>query len=117
MSISQRKHRARIFDYVDAGTEGVIDPAYALNSSGDADDAWFCAKTPIFARESTTGMKAEHHVDMTFEFGAEAPANVDSAIDCDGESFVVRKVVSRDYGINCLIVEAERKVGLTLTAS
>lgn len=117
MSISLRKHRARLFDYIDAGSQGDVDSAYALNASDADDDAWWCSRALPTGRESTLGMKAEHRVDAVFAFDAHAPISVNSAIDCEGESFVVRAVLTRDFGTDEIQVLAERMVGLTLTAS
>jgi hypothetical protein len=41
----------------------------------------------------------------------------DDAIKCDGDSFVVRAVLKRDYGRDEVQVYAERTVEQTLTTS
>lgn len=117
MSVSLRSRRAKLFDFVDAGTEGEVDSAYALVTSGDADDMWWCSKAQPTGREVTTGMQAEHRVDAVFGFHAEAPVTINGAIHCEGESFLVRAILPRDYGTDEIQVFAERQVGQTLTAS
>jgi len=115
VSISQRKFRALVFEYHDAGTQGQVDSTYLVKTSGDADDAWWCSRNAPTGREVTTGMQPDHRVDAVFGFAAEVPVTVDDAILCDGASYQVRVVLQRDYGRDELQVLAERVAELALS--
>jgi hypothetical protein len=117
MAISLRSHRALILDYVDAGSEGNIDSTYLVKSSGAADDMWWCSRIAPSGHEVTTGMQPDHRVDAVFCFSAHAPLAVDDAIHCDGASYAVRAILTRDYGHDELQVYAERIAELALTPS
>jgi len=117
MSISLRRFRALVLEYHDAGTAGAVDSTYLVKSSGDADDMWWCARLNVSGREVTTGMQPDHRVDAVFGFAAEVPVAVDDAIICDGQSYLVRAVLERDYGTDEYQVYAERVAELVLSTS
>jgi hypothetical protein len=115
MSISLRSHRALVYEYHDAGTEGEMDSTYLVRSSGDDDDAWWCSVAVPTGHEVTVGMKADHRVDSVLGFAAECPIDVHDAVVVDGASYLVRAVLPRNYGTNEVQVFAERNVNLNLT--
>lgn len=117
MSASLRKFRALVFTYADVGSEGTQDSVYLVEDSGDSDQMWWCSKGIPSGRETTRGAKPEHTVDAVFGFAAGAPVNVNSAILCDGATYVVRSVLTRDYGRDELQVLAERVTNLSLEPS
>jgi hypothetical protein len=114
VSASLRRYRAQLFAYVEAGTAGAVDSAYQTLPSSDPDELWWCSKVSPTGRETTVGAAPAHHVDAVFGFAAVAPAQVDGAILCDGESFVIRAVLARQYGRDELQVHAERNAELVL---
>jgi len=115
MSVSLRSHRALVLEYHDAGTDGEVDSTYLVKTSGDADDMWWCSRIAPSGREVTTGMQPDHRVDAVFGFAAEVPVAFDDAIRCDGESYLVRAVLTRDYGRDEVQVYAERVAELALS--
>lgn len=115
MPISLRTHRAKLFEYHDAGSEGSVDSTYLVIASSNADERWFCSKQNPSGHEVTTGMQPDHRVDAVFVFNKHVPVVPDCAIECDGESFVVRSVLPRDYGHDEIEVYCERIVELVLT--
>jgi hypothetical protein len=115
VSISQRKFRALVFEYHDAGSEGQVDSTYLVRDSGEDDQMWHCSRIPPSGREVTIGMKAAHRVDAVFGFAAHVPITVDDAILCDGASYLVRAVLERDYGRDEVQVYAERDMELALS--
>ncbi len=117
MSISQRKHRALILEYHDAGTLGNIDSTYLVKASDADDEMWWCSRGINGGHEVTTGMQPDHRTAVTFCFSAHAPVAVDDAIRCDGQSFLVRFVGERDYGHDEVQVETERIVEQTLSTA
>jgi hypothetical protein len=117
MSASLRRQRALVYSYADAGTAGETDPVYLLESSGAADDAWWCSIAAPSGKEVTPAMKADHRVDAVFGFSAAVSIDEHSAIDCNGKSYLVRAVLARDYGRDDQQVLAEHDPALRLTAS
>jgi hypothetical protein len=117
VSVGLRKFRALVFEYIDAGSAGNPDSAYQIVDSGDADKAWWCSRALPSGHEVTTGMRPEHRLDAVFGFAAEVPVDVSHAIMIGDEAFIVRAVLTRDYGHDEVQVLAERQVELTLTAS
>ena len=117
MSISLRKFRALVLAYADAGSDGVPDSTYTVVDSGDEDQLWWCSRIAPSGREVTTGMQPDHRIDAVFGFAAECPIAADGALVCDGESYQVRAVLTRDYGRDEVQVYAERVVELALTPS
>ena len=117
MSVSLRKFRALVLEYHDAGSEGDVDATYLVKASSAADQSWWCSRMAPSGREVTTGMQPDHRVDAVFGFAAEVPIAVDDAIVCDGDSFVVRALLSRDYGRDEVQVYAERTAELTLSTT
>jgi hypothetical protein len=115
VSVSLRRFRALVLEYHDAGSAGSVDSTYLVKSSGASDDMWWCARLNVTGREVTTGMQPDHRVDAVFGFAAEVPVAVDDAILCDGESYLVRAVLKRDYGRDELQVYAERVAELILS--
>jgi hypothetical protein len=67
--------------------------------------------------ETTIGMKADHRVDAVFGFAVECPIEVNDAIVADGNAYLVRSVLPRDYGTDETQVLAERVVNLNLATS
>lgn len=108
MSASHRKFRALIYAYVDEGTAGEMASAYLLQSSGQADEAWWCSRGMPTGLEVTTAMAPEHRVDAVLGFSAYAPVDDHSAVIVDGVSYLVRAILARDYGRDDLQVLAER---------
>jgi hypothetical protein len=117
MSVSLRKFRALVYEYHDAGSEGVVDSTYLVRSSGDDDDAWWSSIAAPSGHETTIGMKADHRVDAVLGFAAECPIEVDDAVVVEGASYLVRAVLPRNYGTNEVQVYAERNVNLNLATS
>lgn len=120
MSASLRKLRALVYEYKDGGTGGEIDSTYLLTVSGDADNAWCCARGMSSGRETTTGMRPEHRIDAVFNFAANVPVDIHSAIVLNNgtdleEAYMVRAVLARDYGRDEVQVLAERVAELILT--
>jgi hypothetical protein len=115
MSISQRKHRALILEYHDAGTEGNVDSTYLVKASPSADLHWWCSRGVLGGREVTTGMQPDHRTTVTFGFSAAAPVAVDDAIICNSQSFKVTFIGPRDYGHDEVQVDCERIVEQVLT--
>lgn len=115
MPISLRTHRALLFEYHDAGSEGSVDSTYLVVASSAADEKWWCSKINPSGSERTIGMQPDHHVDAVFVFDAHTPVTNDGALLCDGESFAIRAVLPRDYGHAEIEVYAERKAELVLT--
>jgi hypothetical protein len=114
MSVSLRTHRALVFEYHDAGSEGSVDSTYLVVDSGDADQMWWCSRIETGGGETTVGMQADHRYDAVFGFSAECPIEADGAIRCDGASYAVRGHVRRDYGRDEIQVFAERDEDLAL---
>lgn len=112
MPISLRTHRAKLFEYHDAGVEGSVDSTYLVIASSAADERWWCSKVDTSGREVTTGMQPDHRIDAVFVFSAYAPVidpgGSDIAIECDGASYLIRAVLPRDYGHDAVEVHAER---------
>lgn len=109
MSASLRKFRALIYDYSDTGTGGEMVATYSLISSGESDDAWWCARANPTGHEVTTGMQPQHRLDAILNFSAYAPIEVDSAVVVDEVEYLVRAILARDYGRDELQVYAERQ--------
>lgn len=108
MALSQRKFRATLYDYVDAGTGGEVDSTYELVTSGDDDDAWWASKANPTGRETTLGMQAEQRFDAVLGFAAEAPVTEDGAVVIESVEYLVRAILPRDYGRDDIQVLAER---------
>lgn len=108
MALSQRKFRAKLYDYVDAGTLGEVASTYELVTSGDSDDAWWASKANPTGRETTLGMQAEHSFDAVLGFAAEAPVTEDGAVVIEDVEYLVRAILPRDYGRDDVQVLAER---------
>ena len=117
MPISLRTHRAKLFEYHDAGSEGSVDSTYLQIDSAASDFRWWCSRISPTGREVTTGMQPDHRVDAVFVFARTSPVAVDNAIECDGESFLIRAVLTRDYGHDEVEVYAERVAELELATS
>lgn len=115
MPISQRKFRALVFEYRDAGSAGQVDSTYLLKSSGDADDMWWCSRSEVGGQEVTTGMQPDHRVDAVFGFAAACSLAVNDAIYCQGASYQVRAILPKEYGTNENQVLVERTTELRLT--
>jgi hypothetical protein len=108
MALSQRKFRAQVGTYRDAGTAGEVTANYVRQTSGDADHLWWCSKAIPTGEEVTTGMKAEHRLDAVIGFAAVAPVTEDGAIRIDSVDYLVRAILKRDYGRDEIQVLAER---------
>lgn len=117
MAISLRTHRAKLFEYHDAGSEGAIDSTYLVIASSASDERWWCSRIAPTGREVTTGMQPDHRVDAVFVFDKRSPVAVDNAIECDDESFLIRAVLTRDYGHHEVEVHAERVAELALSTA
>ena len=108
MSISQRKFRAKLYDYFDAGTGGDVNSTYELHTSGAADDSYWASVSQPDGNETTIGMKAEHRVDAILGFAAHAPVTENGAVVVDSVEYLVRAILAKQYGTDELQVEAER---------
>ena len=108
MSASLRRFRAGLYVYSDAGASGVMDSTYTKSASMDTDGDWWCAKAQPSGRESTLVRAPEHRVDAVFSFAAEAPVDQDMLLVVDGVQYLVRAVLSRDYGRDEVQVLAEK---------
>jgi len=117
VSISHRRFRALVLQYVDAGADGVIDSAYVVRASPDADQMWWCSRGEEGGTERTVAAKPEHTDHEVFGFAAEVTVTVNDALLIDGETFVVRSLESRRYGIAETQVHAERVTNLVLTTT
>lgn len=117
MPVSLRTHRAKLFEYHDAGSDGSVDSTYLVIASAAFDEMWWCSKQNPSGREVTIGMQPDHHVDAVFVFSRYAPVMNDGAILCDGESFAIRAALPRDYGHDEIEVYAERKAELVLSSA
>lgn len=120
MSASLRKLRALVYEYENAGSAGEVDSTYQLTTSPASDNGWWCARAMPTGREVTTGMKPEHRVDAVFNFAANVPVDIHSAIVLNNgtdqeEAYMVRAVLVRDYGRDEVQVLAERIAELILT--
>ena len=114
MSAALRKFRALLFAYVDAGSSGGVDSAYQVLASVDDDAQWWCSKGVPSGREVTTGAAPGHRTDAVFGFAVEAPVQLDGAILCDGEGYVIHAVLPRDYGRDEVQVLAARNADVQL---
>lgn len=117
MSASLRRHRADVFHYADAGTDGEIDSVYVRQVSPAADGMWWCSRATPTGREITIAAASSHRVDAVFCFAAVCPVTVTSAIRCAGSSYLVRAVLPRDHGRDEVQVLAESVVLESLVES
>lgn len=106
MSVSQRKFRAAVYAYTDAGTGGDVTSTYTRVNSTDTDRLWWCSWGVPTGFEPTVGMRPEERVDAVIGFHAEVTGvNRDSLILIGTTQFMVRSVLPRKYGtdeIQCL---------------
>lgn len=108
MSISQRKFRALIGTYKDAGSSGDVASQYVRQSSSASDYAWWASKSAPTGTETTLGMKAEHRVDIVVGLAAAAPVSENGALQIDAVDYLVRAVLPKEYGTDEVQVLAER---------
>ena len=107
MSVSHRKFLAIIATYSDTGSDGVVTSTYTKSASPDSHGLWWCSKGVPTGYETTTGMKADERIDVVLGFAAEAPVDRDTLVEIDGTQYMVRSVLSRDYGRDEVQVLAE----------
>lgn len=110
MSISQRKFRVDLYDFVRGGgtSNGRVASQYRRVASSSTSGKWWAAKTNPSGREATSGMKAEHRLDVIFTLSARAPVTEAGLIALDGTFYYVRWMGERDYGHDEVQVYGER---------
>lgn len=69
MSAGLRKQRVKILELVDTTVNGRVGTGYRVQSSGQADGAWWARVEPVSAREVQLAQQQNHRVDVVISFG------------------------------------------------
>lgn len=107
MSASGRDRRVKVYAYGDAGSNGIVKPAYTL-----LHERWASRGTPS-GREAMVAGDASHRVDAVFGFDDHVTVPVDGLLLDGTEQFLVRAVLERRQ-LRELRVLAERHDGADL---
>lgn len=106
----QRRHRARVYTYADAGADGAMESQYVQQPAPDGNGDWWCAKAEPSGRERTLVATAQHDIDAVFEFHDYVPVSDNGLIVADNEAFLIRSIQPRTNGRAEVQVFAERTV-------
>ena len=103
MSISQRKFRAALFWYLDAGEDGRSTPRWVKQPNPKSTDGnWWCSRSFPDGHEVTVGMKPEYRVEGKLGFSVAAPVIAEKGVAVlmidTLAIYIVQTVLPREQG-------------------